>query len=274
MSILDSYSDVLPTAFEGETNIVLDIEGVDLSRCGSICIVQVATTKACFLLDLLGKTRDDPLVNWLRGILEDASITKIIHDCRMDSDALSHLLGIRLTNVHDTASWHAVVTGNEDQNLNTVLEHNGIKPNTIRDGNVYITNPAFWATRPLTSKMIEWAVGDVMSLFEVKDKQTAKATASQAQKAAALSDARLSVARDASLANVKVITLVQYNTQQPLNLFAGEEPGHVHRHPWLQPPQSAEVHVHAHLHQGLQGRPCFHGVLHNPRGLGHSEGSC
>jgi ribonuclease D len=33
---------------------------------------------------------------------EDTSITKIIHDCRMDADAFQHHLAICLSEVHDT----------------------------------------------------------------------------------------------------------------------------------------------------------------------------
>jgi exonuclease 3'-5' domain-containing protein 1 len=59
----------------------------------------------CFVFDVLDKTPDHPVINWLRGPLEDGRIKKIIHDCRMDSDALYHRLGITLTNVHDTSCW-------------------------------------------------------------------------------------------------------------------------------------------------------------------------
>ena len=36
----------------------------------------------------------------------DETVEKIVHDCRMDSDALFHKLGITLTHVHDTQSWY------------------------------------------------------------------------------------------------------------------------------------------------------------------------
>ena len=204
MSVVTAYTDALAAAFRGEAVVVLDAEGVDLSRCGRISIVQIATPRECFLIDVLDKARDDPLVSWLRGILEDEGVTKIIHDCRMDSDALFHLLGIRLACVYDTTCWNTAITGSENQNLNTVLGNNGIKPNVMRDGNVYATNPAFWATRPLTPKMIEWAAGDVTSLFAVRDAQIARATVEQAERAAAAGEHHLTVARDAMVANVKV----------------------------------------------------------------------
>lgn len=89
----------LTSVFSNENIIVLDADGVDLSRQDVICIVQLATREQCFILDVHGKSSDDALVVWLRGILEDDTITKIIHDCRMDSDALLYHLQIRISKV-------------------------------------------------------------------------------------------------------------------------------------------------------------------------------
>jgi exonuclease 3'-5' domain-containing protein 1 len=146
--------------------VALDAEGVDLSRHGKISIVQIATPEQCFLLDVLGRQPTDPLVSWLGKILSDPSIVKIIHDCRMDADALHHQLGVDLINVHDTSCWHAaLVPDGVDKNLNDTLSAYGLAPNKARNGSVYRTNPEFWATRPLTQAMVEWASGDVTSMF-------------------------------------------------------------------------------------------------------------
>jgi len=182
-----------------------------LSREGSISIVQIGTREHCFILDVLGKGVDDPLVVWLREVLEDDSITKIIHDCRMDSDALLHNLNIRLSQVHDTASWHFITTGLEDQNLNNTLTQNGLQTNMVRNSNVYNTNHAFWATRPLTALMLEWAGGDLSALFALRDKQLKKvaampasAQAAQELKANMASQEHCDFARSASVASFHV----------------------------------------------------------------------
>jgi len=189
-------------------SIVLDVEGVDLSREGSISIVQIATREHCFILDVLGKGVDDPLVVWLREVLEDDSVTKIIHDCRMDSDALHHNLNIRHSKVHDTSCWHFVITGLEDQNLNNTLTQNGLQPNMVRKSDDYKTNRAFWATRPLTALMLEWAEGDLRALFQLQDKQLKKvavmpasAQATQELKANMASQEHCDFARSASVAS-------------------------------------------------------------------------
>ena len=98
-------------------------------------------------------------------------MTQIIHDCRMDSDALFHFHDIKLNNVHDTSCFRAEITGREDENLNKVLMHNGIEQNHTRGTYVYKVNPAFCASRPLTQKIIDWASADVDRLFELATKQ-------------------------------------------------------------------------------------------------------
>jgi ribonuclease D len=167
--VIEAFSEAvaaeLADAFAAAEVVALDVEGVELSRHGAVSLVQLATPSRCFLLDLLGKGRHDPLVLWLRGFLERTDVVKIIHDCRMDVDALHHVLAIDLVNVHDTSCWHAGLTGLADKNLNDTLAHNGLQVNRARDSSVYKRNPAFWATRPLTPQMVAWAAGDVQCMF-------------------------------------------------------------------------------------------------------------
>ncbi|GMH53903.1 hypothetical protein TrRE_jg3296 [Triparma retinervis] len=166
---------ILRGIFADADLIALDLEGVDLGRFGRTSIVQIATVKKCVLLDVLGADKGSPLVAWLREILEDSRVTKIIHDCRMDADALLHEFDIRLTGVHDTSCFHNAITGRVDVNLNDTLTHYRLDKNTNRDGSVYRTNHAFWATRPMTSKMKAWASDDVNSMFQLHAAQRQRA---------------------------------------------------------------------------------------------------
>ena len=195
----------LAKAFDGVSTLALDAEGVDLSRAGRVSIVQLATPDKCFLFDVLDKTAGDPLVQWLRGPLEDETVVKIIHDCRMDSDSLFHLLNISLASVHDTSCWATVQMGGRLFNLNDVLELYGLKRNTIRDGNVYKTNHAFWETRPLTARMIDWASGDVALMFELQNRQLQRGVTKSARtRIDVLTGDYLTDARSAKLATITV----------------------------------------------------------------------
>lgn len=177
--VVTEVTDALTMAFEGAEVVALDVEGVDLSRKGRISIVQLASAAdKCFLLDVLDKDSTDPLVEWLGQLLGDEGVVKIIHDCRMDADALHHHLGVNLVNVHDTSCWHAelVSVGTELSNMNDTLIANGLAPNQSRNTSVYRDKPDFWATRPMTPTMIQWASGDVSSMFDLYIKQVEGAT--------------------------------------------------------------------------------------------------
>ena len=167
--------------------LALDCEGVDLGRAGQICIVQLSTREQCYLLDVHGISKSSKLALFLKEILESLDIVKIIHDCSMDADALCHHLNIRIRNIHDTQCWdkqiHHTTT---NTNLNNTLVSYNLLPNSVRNCSIYDTQPTFWATRPMTPNMIDWASGDVKSLFLLYDKQCELASpeeAAAAQKA-------------------------------------------------------------------------------------------
>lgn len=87
--------------------IALDCEGCNLSRTGRVCLIQVAIPSnptEVFLFDLVDMSLGarQLVKHGLGTILADPQITKVIHDCRQDSDALYHQLGIRLEGVFDT----------------------------------------------------------------------------------------------------------------------------------------------------------------------------
>ena len=189
-------------AEEGDLELVaVDCEGVDLSRIGSVELVSICfkSVKAMdvFLIDLGGKP-DPGILKAVKALMETIMVVKIIHDCRMDCDALFHLHDIEMKNVHDTSCFHAVITGNQDKSLNDVLMHNGITINTVRDKSVYKRNPAFWATRPLTKHMIEWASSDVEKLFDIEVNQLERLEEHQSQIGVALakSESNSTFARD------------------------------------------------------------------------------
>ena len=64
--------------------------------------------------------------------------------------------------------------------------YSGVYP--IRDSGVYRTNHRFWATRPMTKTMIEWASGDVRSLFELYEAQVSRASPAKKIQCKAASD--------------------------------------------------------------------------------------
>eukprot|EP00798_Chlamydomonas_sp_ICE-L_P017582 gene17582-23909_t len=80
--------------------LAMDCEGVHLCREGEICLVQLATPDGnCFLFDVEKKSRTSVASQGVIKLLKSPNIIKVVHSCGMDSDALWHLLGIRLAAV-------------------------------------------------------------------------------------------------------------------------------------------------------------------------------
>jgi exonuclease 3'-5' domain-containing protein 1 len=105
---LVSLVDTLKTLEKSSGSIYMDLEGVKLSRLGSISIIQilVPSCEQVFIVDIhtLGKTAFDSLDSEgksLKNALESDSIKKYLFDVRNDSDALYALFGVRLANVID-----------------------------------------------------------------------------------------------------------------------------------------------------------------------------
>ena len=183
---------------EGEQKYVtFDCEGVNLSRLGTVEVVSICFSPTnVFIVDFGGGNPDTDIVGAVKKLFEDTRVIKIIHDARMDCDALFHLHNITLNNVHDTSCFHKEITGQQDKNLNYVLTYNGIEENCVRDSNVYKKNEAYWRTRPFTMEMISWASSDVDKLFEVASKQLKLCSLSQKTCALKNSAKNTVVARD------------------------------------------------------------------------------
>jgi exonuclease 3'-5' domain-containing protein 1 len=103
-NLIDALAN-LPTS---PPSLYLDLEGVYLSRHGSISILQVhvSPNNRTYLIDIhiLGdKAFSTAGANGqtLKGILESGSIPKVFFDVRNDSDALFSHFGIDLACVHD-----------------------------------------------------------------------------------------------------------------------------------------------------------------------------
>jgi ribonuclease D len=73
---------------------VLDCEGYELGdKKGQLTIIQVIPNKpqsVSYIIDVLALQPLPGALQPLKQLLSDASITKILHDCRNDSGALWH----------------------------------------------------------------------------------------------------------------------------------------------------------------------------------------
>ena len=150
--------------------VAIDMEGANLGRMGVVSVVQVATeSHQIFVFDVLHVPKEHPMWGLLRSLLEDASIVKVIHDSRMDTDSLFFMFDIQMKNIHDTSCYNNVLTGSDDSiGLSNLLEQEHIAHNLLRNTNIYAKTPHFWLKRPFTAHMIQRASGDVAHLIALR----------------------------------------------------------------------------------------------------------
>ena len=170
---------------EGQEYLVFDVEGIRLSRTGQPTVATIGILSEdhvhVFIFDLIEIEINffGEQMRVLKQILEDVAVTKIIHDCRQDSDALNEFFNIRLVGVFDTVIYYQNVCGFR-QRLNNCLANYGIETNENRNlpENFYDMNPDYWARRPLTDTHIAHASGDVAPLFKLRVKLLAECSPS------------------------------------------------------------------------------------------------
>jgi ribonuclease D len=82
-AFLESYEKHRANKDEESKDVVaFDVEGVDLSRAGSISLIQICmgSTSTCWLFDFFKPSSLSKLTACMKDILEDNSLLKIVHD--------------------------------------------------------------------------------------------------------------------------------------------------------------------------------------------------
>jgi stage III sporulation protein SpoIIIAA len=147
--------------------LAVDIEG-DLSKEGKLSLIQIAAelddseSTSVYIFDIL-KCPEIMTDGGLSALLSEEGITKIIHDCRQDSQALLYQHNVSLRGVFDTqVAYSALDTGpnaHRRQGLNVVLEKYA---GTRNDHKGEVKHRAgLWEQRPLPANLQSYAAQDV-----------------------------------------------------------------------------------------------------------------
>ncbi|KAJ3701946.1 hypothetical protein LUZ61_005651 [Rhynchospora tenuis] len=166
--------------------IGLDCEGVDLCRNGTLCIMQLAFADAIYLVDVIegGVT----VMEACKPALESSYVTKVIHDCKRDSEALYFQFGIKLNNVLDTQIAYSTIEEQEGKKRlpDDYISFVGLLADPRYCGMSYPEkeevrvllrqDPSFWTHRPLSEMMIRTATDDVRFLLYIYQKMIDKLT--------------------------------------------------------------------------------------------------
>ncbi|XP_035546784.1 egalitarian protein homolog isoform X2 [Juglans regia] len=178
----------LPTAFlepspESQLVIGFDCEGVDLCRHGTLCIMQLALPDAIYLVDAI--QGGEMLMRACKPALESAYITKVVHDCKRDSEALYFQFGIKLNNVVDTQIAYSLIEEQEGRTRSPddyisfvgVLADPRYCISYLEKEEVRVLlrqDPKFWTHRPLSEQMVRAAADDVRFLLHIYHKMMEK----------------------------------------------------------------------------------------------------
>lgn len=168
--------------------IGFDCEGVDLCRNGALCIMQLAFPDAVYLVDAIEGGKE--LIQACKPALESDHITKVIHDCKRDSEALYFQFGIKLHNVMDTQIAYSLIQEQEQEGKKkTSDDYNYISfvslladkrfcgilyPEKEEVRTLLRQDPNFWTIRPLSDMMVRAATDDVRFLLNIYEKMMEK----------------------------------------------------------------------------------------------------
>ncbi|RZC51544.1 hypothetical protein C5167_019968 [Papaver somniferum] len=170
----------LEPSSENQLIIGFDCEGVDLCRNGKLCIMQLAFPDAIYLVDAI--EGGDTLMTACKPALESSYITKVIHDCKRDSEALYFQYGIKLNNVVDTQIAYSLIEEQEGKartpddyiSFVTLLadpRYCGVSYLEKEEVRVLLRkDPKFWIYRPFTEQMVRAAADDVRFLLHIYHK--------------------------------------------------------------------------------------------------------
>ncbi|KAL4570249.1 hypothetical protein LXL04_025900 [Taraxacum kok-saghyz] len=184
-----THASQLPSEFlqpspDNKLVIGFDCEGVDLCRNGTLCIMQLAFRDAIYLVDAI--EGGNALIEACKPALESSHITKVIHDCKRDSEALYFQFNIKLHNVFDTQIAYSLIEEQEggtkvpDDYISFVSlladpRYCGVSYLEKEEVRVLLRkDPNFWKYRPLSELMIRAATDDVRFLLYIYDKMVVK----------------------------------------------------------------------------------------------------
>jgi len=173
-----------------ENEVVIDIEGVELSRKGEVCLIQMCGASGMVsLFDICAMGEEAFGPGGLRSLLESENVTKLFFDVRSDSDALYHLHGVKVRAAYDIQIlWHVRFQHPEEpylQGLMKVLDKYLEQSHVLSDDAAKVLEQVkqrglslfapehggryeVWKERPLCPDLLEYATADVNWLLEMR----------------------------------------------------------------------------------------------------------
>lgn len=150
----EAHADLLEDDF-----LTLDTEFIrERTYAPQLCLIQIATHKKAAIVDPLAEGMDlQPLLD----LLSNPDILKVLHAGRQDLEIFLALMGELPKNIFDTQIAAMACGFGESAGYETLVKK--ITQNAL-DKSARFSN---WAQRPLTTKQLDYAIGDVTYLREI-----------------------------------------------------------------------------------------------------------
>ncbi|EPY24450.1 hypothetical protein AGDE_12341 [Angomonas deanei] len=181
-----------PAECEHHVVIGLDLEGRDLGRNGSICVITLATEDCVYLIDIVtlggdALSRESPLT----AVLESPYVCKLMYDCRADCGALFYLYNVKLNNVCDLQAASCYNSSNSTYlpSMKDTFRRLGFftedELHIKERGRAFFDvrlggSPDQWYVRPLPPLLVQYCAVDVKYFFLAREKLWNHVTASYA----------------------------------------------------------------------------------------------
>ena len=159
--VTDSSLSEVVNRISKEMRVAVDIESNGFFRYRErVCLIQLATAQAAYLVDPLAV--DD--VRPLGELFSNRSVEKVFHDTDYDLRSLDRDWGFRVNNLFDT-KVAAALAGSIQLGLQSVVkEYAGVELDKSRK-----LQRSDWSLRPLSSEAVTYAANDVLYLSKVRD---------------------------------------------------------------------------------------------------------
>lgn len=159
-NLLDNFAEREVSSF------AMDFEEESNLHCYGehVCIIQLFDGKNYYIIDALALSKTSEGLALMKEFLEGPA-EKIMFACQSDAALARKSLGIQLENIYDirlpamALGFNGNLTGLIERNLGISAENPALKKK-------YQT--ANWMRRPIPEEQIEYALGDVKYLFELK----------------------------------------------------------------------------------------------------------
>jgi len=162
------------------TIMALDLEGIKLSRTGSICLLQVYDGQTVYLFDVW-TLKFLTFSSGLATILENNKVAKLMFDCRQDSDSLYHQFGVKLEGVIDLQVLEVVYryhrVGQPPRFVyglgRAIEEVNIVMPLRYKEqresAKQLFSSESTWKERPLHGDIVTYCKEDIKAIYRLYD---------------------------------------------------------------------------------------------------------